>query len=204
MKTRSPHLALAHTYWKGHLRPGDLAIDATCGNGHDTRLLAQLLLEHPDSQIIAFDVQKSALDQTSYLIKATIPESHFARVRLYQMCHADIDHILLPVPPRLIVYNLGYLPGGDKTLTTQTATTLRSLQKAASLLAPGGAISVTCYPGHPEGEKEERAILNWAQELPMTTWQVCHHRWINRPASPSLLWLRSFELQSTSKNLKIS
>jgi hypothetical protein len=189
----SPHLSLAHGYWKALLRAGDIAIDATCGNGHDTAILAQLLLPNPNSLLYGLDVQQSALDKTSLLIRQSIPESHTARVSLYQRCHSEIDRIPLPFPPRLIVYNLGYLPGGDKSITTLTGTTLQSLQKAIFLLAPGGAISVTCYPGHPEGKKEEIAILNWAELLPHAKWQVCHHRWINRSSSPSLLWIRSIE-----------
>ena len=57
--------------------------------------------------------------------------------------------------PKLIVYNLGYLPGSDKLLTTKTSSTLLSVEKALSLIAPNGAISITCYPGHEEGKKEE-------------------------------------------------
>ena len=159
MKKHSPHLFLAHAYWKEHLQPGDIAIDATCGNGHDTLMLAQILLPDPASLLFALDLQQNAIDQTFSLLKRSIPLSHFTRVSLEQRCHCAIDRLPLPIPPRLIVYNLGYLPGGDKTITTQTATTLQSLQKAIHLLAPGGAISVTCYPGHPEGEKEEKAII---------------------------------------------
>ncbi len=188
-KRHSPHLSLAHAYWKELLCAGGIAIDATCGNGHDTMILAELLLTYPESLLFGLDIQQSALNKTSALLQSAIPASHFARVSLHQLCHGNIDRLPLPASPRLIVYNLGYLPGGDKTITTQTPTTLQSLQKAADLLAPHGAISVTCYPGHLEGEKEESAILNWARQLPHAKWQICHHRWVNRQASPSLFWI---------------
>ena len=190
MERFSPHLSLAHAYWKGHLRPGDIAIDATCGNGHDTIELARILLAHPDSLLLGLDVQQTALENTSSLLRSSVPESYIARILLHRRCHADIDLIPLPVPPRLIVYNLGYLPGSDKTITTQTPTTMQSVQKALRLLALGGALSITCYPGHPEGAKEEAAILTWAKNLPSDQWHVCHHCWINRPAAPSLFWVR--------------
>lgn len=183
MEKHSPHLSLAHAYWQEHLRAEDTAIDATCGNGHDTAWLAGHLAS---GLTIGLDLQQCAIDKTASHLRS----GSVGRVALYRMCHADIDRIPLPSPPRLIVYNLGYLPGGDKTIVTQTATTLQSLEKAIHLLAPDGAISATCYPGHPEGEMEEKAILRWAGQLPYAKWQVCHHRWINRAASPSLLWIR--------------
>jgi hypothetical protein len=187
----SAHIILAHTYWKEHLRPGDVAIDATCGNGRDTLMLAQILLECPDSLLIGLDIQPAALEKTALLLKKSLPDSYLSRVLLHRLCHAQIDSIPLPIQPRLIVYNLGYLPGSDKTITTQTPTTLQSLQKGALLLASDGAISITCYPGHPEGEKEELEILAWTQLLNPAKWLVCHHRWVNRSASPSLFWIRS-------------
>ena len=186
---RSPHLLLAHSYWKSHLKPCDIVIDATCGNGHDTVFLAQLILENSNSLLIGLDLQQAALESTLQLLRHSLPDDYLSRILLQRICHSEIDRIPLPHPPRLIVYNLGYLPGGDKNLTTQTSTTLQSLQKALALLAPDGAISVTCYPGHAEGAREELAILNWAQTLPVNEWHVCHHRWINRPAAPSLLWI---------------
>jgi hypothetical protein len=85
------------------------------------------------------------------------------------------------------VYNLGYLPGGDKQATTSSSTTLESLKAAAALIVAGGAISVTCYPGHPAGKVEEQAVLDYAASLPPAEWSCCHHRWTNRKEAPSLL-----------------
>jgi len=191
MQKHSPHLFIAHGYWKKHLEPGDIAIDATCGKGNDTLMLAQILLSTQSGQIFGLDLQQSAIDQTAALLKNNLPDSHFTRISLKLLCHSEIDQLELPASPRLIVYNLGYLPGGDKTITTRTATTLQSLQKALNLIAPDGAISVTCYPGHKEGEHEEKELITWAEKLSSAQWQICHHRWINRRASPSLLWIRS-------------
>ena len=185
----SPHLELAHTYWKGHLRPGDSAIDATCGNGHDLAILANILLEDPSSFLIGLDLQAAALEKSSLLLQKELSKPSFQKVLLHRLCHSKIKEIPLPHPPRLIVYNLGYLPGGDKSVTTQTETTLSSLNAAISILANDGALSIMCYPGHPEGEREEKAILAWAQALDPKRWQVSHHRWLNRPASPSLIWI---------------
>lgn len=185
----SPHLALAHAYWRSHLKPGDLAIDATCGNGHDTHALAKLLLSHPESLLIGLDIQSSALQKTEQLLKQSIPEEHLKKALFQRRCHSEIDQVPIPHPPSLIVYNLGYLPGGDKSVTTQTASTMASIQKAIRLIGERGALSITCYPGHPEGKREEEELLLWAESLPYDKWRVCHHRWLNRKQAPSLLWI---------------
>ena len=189
METHSPHLSLAHGYWKEHLRPGDLAIDATCGNGYDTVALAKLLLEDPNSFLIGLDIQPMALESTSSLLNKELPSLFLQRILLHRLCHSEIRSIPLPHAPRLVVYNLGYLPGADKSLTTQTETTLKSLKEATNLIADDGAISVMCYPGHAEGMREEKAVLGWAEGLDPKKWQVSYHRWLNRPASPTFIWV---------------
>jgi hypothetical protein len=168
-KIYSPHLKLAKQYWKEFLKNGDLAIDATCGNGHDTLFLSDLC------SVIGMDIQSQALENTRALLQK--------EVSLYLLSNEEIDSLPLPYPPRLIVYNLGYLPGGDKSITTQTEKTLISVKKSLELLAPGGALSITCYPGHEEGAREEKALEEWAATLP----SVKHHKW--GPKSPSLLWI---------------
>jgi SAM-dependent methyltransferase len=177
---QSPHLFLAKKYWKEHLSPHDFAVDATCGNGYDTLFLSQLLEK---GEVYAFDIQPKALENT----KAQLPDS--SRVSLFLASHANWDKNTFPKAPRLIVYNLGYLPKGDKQITTLTETTLQSLEKALQLLAPDGAISITCYPGHKEGEKEEAAILEFLSKIPSQQWTICHHRFLNRLHSPSLIWI---------------
>jgi hypothetical protein len=175
----SPHLKLAKEYWREHLKSSDLAIDATCGNGNDTLFLTELCT------VIGLDIQVEALQNTEALLARSE-----RRAILHRLSHEEIDRLPLPHSPHLIVYNLGYLPKGDKSITTQTKTTLISVQKSLELLAPGGALSITCYPGHEEGEKEEKALEEWATLLPSDRWLVAHHKWLNRKKAPSLLWIQ--------------
>jgi hypothetical protein len=170
-----PHLLQAHEYWENHLKPTDLAIDMTVGNGHDTLVLAKLL---PDGYVFGFDIQKKAIEAT----QARVPQAH-----LFHCSHTELKKIPLPTPPRLIVYNLGYLPGGDKSITTQVETTLQSLSKALALLDLGGALSITCYPGHEEGKREEEAVFAWVKGLKGV--RVSVHQWLERERAPSLVWL---------------
>ncbi|MBI3901130.1 MAG: class I SAM-dependent methyltransferase [Chlamydiia bacterium] len=184
----SPHIHFTHFIWKQFLTPNDVVIDATCGNGHDTLYLAKLFLK----KLYAIDIQKNAIEKTQLLLNTHLSKEEKASVELIQMSHEDLDQICLNGFLKLIVYNLGYLPGSDKIVKTNKTSTLTSLQKGISLLETGGALSITCYPNHAEGEEEEIAILEWAKDLPSSCWEVRHHRWINRPSrSPSVLWIQS-------------
>lgn len=167
--------------------PTDTAIDATCGNGHDTLFLAKLRLK----KLFAIDLQPEALKKTENLLESHLSLEERSAIQLVQMSHENIDQLPLNEKPKLIVYNLGYLPGSDKKIKTQKESTLASLKKGSSLLTEGGALSITCYPNHAEGKEEEIAILEWAKELPPTHWEVRYHQWINRPPlSPTVLWLK--------------
>ncbi len=182
------HLDLAHDLWKKIIQAGDIVIDATCGNGYDTLFLAQhAILEGKIGNLIAIDKQAQAIETTKQRLEAAIPQEHLTSIRLLNQCHSSFPADLNPASVTLIVYNLGYLPGGDKALTTLRNTTQQSLTHALLLLRPGGMLSVTCYPGHPEGKEEEETVLRFASQLASHEWSCCHHRWLNRPAAPSLL-----------------
>jgi hypothetical protein len=182
---RSFHLELAKWHWKRHLEPGDVAVDATCGNGHDALFLAKMGL----STLFALDIQATAIEKTGRLLREHLNEEEMQRVVLCRMSHEDLRNVDGMTAPRLIVYNLGYLPGGDKTATTQTESTLASLGSALAVLGKRGAVSITCYPGHGEGMKEEEAVIRFAASLPSDLWEVIHHRKMNRPLAPSLIWI---------------
>lgn len=170
-KVFSPHIKLAHALWSQFLSPTDFAIDATCGNGHDTYVLAGL------ANVVGMDIQKSAIENTAKRLEGR-------SATLHCMCHSRIDE--LGIKPKLVVYNLGYLPGGNKALTTELSTTQVSLQKALRMLDCPGALSIMCYPGHAEGAKEKAWLMEWIETLD-PKWHVIHYTWEDR--SPSLIWI---------------
>lgn len=174
-----PHLSAAHTFWKSLLEETDHALDATCGNGHDTLFLAKLL---PKGKLYALDIQQKAIDNTSSLLEKELGPNH--QVQLLQGCHSCFPPEIKKL--KLIVYNLGYLPGSDKQVKTRVKTTLKSVFKGLILLLEGGALSITCYPGHTEGTEEEMALLNYCQTLPQT-YSFSHSRWEKRATAPSFL-----------------
>lgn len=181
------HLDLAHTYWSQIVQKGDLVIDATSGNGHDTLKLCQLALSIDKGKVYAFDIQSQAIESTDHFLNVHLARELKSRVELRQCCHSTFPVEILLQSIKLIVYNLGYLPGGNKAQTTQIETTMTSLRQALKLLQPGGAISITCYPGHTEGAREQAAILDYSSCLPPQEWSCCHHVWLNRQHAPSLI-----------------
>lgn len=182
---------LAHAYWRQLLVPGNCVIDATCGNGNDTLLLAQIVLQDgATGRIIAMDKQQQALDAARQLLARHLSSERLSHVSFYQQCHSSFPDEIGKESVALIVYNLGYLPGGNKNLTTLSATTIQSLEAVLPLVIPGGMISITCYPGHDAGKLEEEQVMKFAAMLDPQRWSCCHHHWANRRNAPSLLLIQ--------------
>ena len=141
----------AHELLGEALREGDLAIDATAGNGHDVAFLAEQVGN--SGKVYAFDLQKEAIEATARLLK----EKGVENVELHQCGHERMDAVL---PSEVlgqvvaVTFNLGYLPGGDKSVVTQTTTTRMALRLSMDLLRPGGLLVVVAYRGHPGGAEE--------------------------------------------------
>jgi 16S rRNA C1402 N4-methylase RsmH len=140
------------------LPSGGIAIDATAGNGHDTLFLANRV--GPGGTVYAIDIQQSALDRTA----ARLLAAGLSNVELVLGDHAELGQ-LLPETIRgrvqAIMFNLGYLPGGNQQLVTRPERTLLALEGAQEFLAPGGILSVLAYRGHPGGAEETKAVRRW-------------------------------------------
>ncbi len=188
------HRDLAHHYWSLCVEKGDTVIDATCGNGKDTLMLAKLALDLSQGSLFALDIQEIAIQKTGQLLEKNLSSDEYQHCHFVQGCHSVFPAEIKAETVKLVVYNLGYLPGGSDPLTTQFETTLTSIQKAMALVMWGGVISITCYPGHPEGKVEEDGILAFVAGLDPVEWSCCHHRWLNRRAAPSLFLLQKSSL----------
>lgn len=175
---------LAQTLLGKYLREGDRAIDATLGNGHDTLFLARSVGE--DGRVYGFDIQQSALDNTWLRLDQA---GLAGRVSLYHAGHESMTIQLsasLHGQIRVVMFNLGYLPGGDRQRTTTVVTTLSAVQQALLFLAPGGLLSVMAYTGHPGGREEVEAVKAWAHGLPGPPWHVTVQ---SSPGAGAPVWL---------------
>ena len=156
-------------------------MDGTAGNGRDTLFLAQLA--GGSGKVWAFDIQAQALSNTAGLLRENGVEE---RVELIAASHADLaDYVREPL--NAAMFNFGYLPGGDKTVTTKADSSVRAMQAAAALLAEGGLLTAVVYSGHPAGLAEAAAIEQWAAALPQEQYQVLHYRFTNQRNHPPQL-----------------
>lgn len=159
-----PLTAVAHDAVAAALFDGAKAIDATMGNGNDTVFLAQQV--GPNGSVIAFDIQSAAVATTACRIEQA---GVAARVELRLQGHQEM---LAAVPTswlgavNAVMFNLGYLPGGDKTCVTQATTTCQALGNAIELLATSGRLSILLYRHHAGADPEVSAVMQWLGDLP--------------------------------------
>ncbi len=187
-----------------------LVVDATAGNGHDTVVLAEALARAGGGRLLVCDVQRLALDRSRERLKAALSSWHgWDLLSSDEPCWRAVRREPRPEPAAdamgaelavewhlrdqaelleglargsasLVVFNLGYLPGGDKQVVTTAGGTMRALVAAERAVRAGGTVSATIYPGHDEGRREEEAVLDHASGLPQGEWSVHHVRWLNQ------------------------
>ena len=169
-----------------YVKPGDTVLDATCGNGHDTLALAKL----EPGKLCAFDVQPGAVSNT----RRHLEENGYGKSLLdgrfivEQLSHEDLSSRFkypdMPAQVNAAVFNLGYLPGGDKSIATRAGSTLTAVQSAMDLLSKDGIICITMYSGHPEGREEKQALLAFAQSLDSRIWHTAYVSMPNQKNDP--------------------
>lgn len=190
--TRTLHMSIpsiletAHRLAGRAVSKGGLAIDATVGNGHDTLFLARTV--GAEGRVVGFDIQRAALKETRRRVGAEAPD---VSLTLVQAGHETMAEHL---PTRdageveAVMFNLGYLPGGDHSVTTEPETTCRALDASLNLLRPGGVVTVVAYPGHEGGKKETQAVESWVSTRPEDCYQAVTYQLTNQPNDPPRLY----------------
>jgi len=158
----------AHTFLAEVINQNDIVIDATMGNGHDTEFLALYC-----DNVFAFDIQQQAIDATH---KRLEPRGLSSLVTTILDSHENVDKYVTK-PIKAAIFNLGYLPGSDKTIITKPDSTILALDKISKMMVCGGRIAITIYPGHEGGQQESNAVSCWAKNLDMMHFHVavCHN-----------------------------
>lgn len=182
-RTTENAVSTVHRLVRDVVRPGDVVVDATVGNGWDTQLLAQCV--GSSGIVYGFDVQQIALD-----VARTRLDVNAQNVNLILSGHETmLEHI--PTQHhghvRAVTFNLGYLPGGEKTVTTKVDTTLQALGKALRILAPGGLITIVCY-SHPEGLAEMQAVQAMLVSLPQDEYSCLRTEFFNQQGNPPVVF----------------
>ncbi|MBD0408331.1 class I SAM-dependent methyltransferase [Bacillus sp. 1021] len=169
---------------KSAAQEGDITVDATMGNGHDTYFLAGLVGE--TGHVHAFDIQADALAKT----KERLGAAFSPRVTLHHKSH---DQIKASLPKEAhghvacAVFNLGYLPGGDKSITTNGRSTISAIEQLLELLKENGLIVLVVYHGHPEGKTEKNALLKYCENLDQEKVRVLSYGFLNQRNDPPFI-----------------
>lgn len=164
-----------------------MAVDATCGRGRDALVLARLVL-HPDrmGRVHALDVHPQALSSTQALLREHLDDVQLRHVHLHHADHAEMAHHVdvSGVGVRLVLFNLGYLPGAKEDGCTSASTTCKALEASQDMLVEGGAVVITTYVGHEGGAAEDVAVREWMEARDAMVWTTGGWRFANRVDAP--------------------
>jgi predicted methyltransferase len=164
------------------LKPGDIAVDCTVGNGHDTAYLASLVGE--SGHVYGFDIQEQALANT----KGRLVEQNLdKRVTLFHSGHEEVRSFI-PIDKvknlKAAIFNLGYLPGGDKSIVTKSTSTLAAVSALLDIMPTGGTIVLVIYHGHEEGKTEKNSVLSFVEQIDQRHAHVVKYEFINQANNP--------------------
>ncbi len=173
-------LQYSHQLLSDCINTGDYVIDATIGNGNDTLFLAELVGE--TGTVYGFDIQQAAVDKTE---KRLQQNNMMQQTSLSLLSHEHVDQVIQPETViSAAVFNLGYLPRGDKSVTTKPQTTITAIKKILPLLKSGGRIVLVVYDGHAEGKVEKDALLSFVRQLPQEDFSVLYYAFLNQRNHP--------------------
>ncbi|MDM8533684.1 class I SAM-dependent methyltransferase [Clostridiaceae bacterium HSG29] len=176
-------LGLSKEYMDKKMKKALVVVDATMGNGFDTCYLRSKL----DSKgfLYAFDIQKTAIENTK---KRLIEKNIYSNVLLINDSHAEFKKYI-DKDVDLIIYNLGYLPKGDKNISTSSESTLISIKSGMDILNYEGLIIVTIYPGHLEGKKEFDVISEFLKTVDQKKFEIMKMEFYNHINNPPVLFI---------------
>ena len=161
-----------------HLKEGDTVVDFTMGNGNDTLFLSKAVGE--SGKVYAFDIQPQALESSRGLLERENAPKNYT---LILDSHSNVkDYVSEKIC--IGMFNLGFLPGGDKSITTKRDTTMVAIEAAIDLLDADGALLIAVYPGHEEGTIEGNLIDEFLATLDRKQLCACKFKIVNSPTSP--------------------
>ncbi|MCF7925210.1 MAG: class I SAM-dependent methyltransferase [Candidatus Izimaplasma sp.] len=173
-------VTFAHTLAKKQINQDSVVVDATCGNGYDTLFLAQL-----SNHVYGFDIQDMAIKNTEALLLG----HNIHHVKLIKDSHTNIKNYVKDKID-LAMFNLGYLPGGDKSITTHAESTLKAIDSLLEQLNEKGMILIVIYVGHIAGKEESRQLIPYFEALPKKIYYITMHHIINHPMSPYVISIK--------------
>lgn len=174
-------LSLVHHYLEQFIQPGNFVIDATAGNGRDTVFLCGLV--GGEGRVLALDIQEQAVKNTKKRLADTgweqtgevVLDSHANMARYAQLGTVDC-----------IVFNLGWLPGGDHTIFTHAESTIAAIEAGLTLLRAGGLMCISIYYGGESGYAERDTLLEYFRTVDPKQYTVLVTQFANRTGDPPI------------------
>ncbi|PKR78148.1 16S rRNA (cytosine(1402)-N(4))-methyltransferase [Halalkalibacillus sediminis] len=170
-------IPLAHSILEESLREGDIVVDATLGNGHDSLFLSKIVRK--EGAVYGFDIQEEAILQSKKLFQ----QEDAQNIYTFNIGHENAADLLKQKEVESIdgvIFNLGYLPGGDHTVTTLSRTTIIAFNDLFELLKPNKYIVFVVYPGHEQGNHESDSLVSHLSKIPAKDADIAKYQMVNR------------------------
>ncbi|MBO5743743.1 MAG: class I SAM-dependent methyltransferase, partial [Clostridia bacterium] len=149
------------------------------GNGNDTLKLCKKVGK--TGKVFAFDIQDKAIEETKKLVF----ENGFTNAQIIKDSHEFMDKYVHE-KVRAVIFNLGYLPGGDHKLQTKGETTIEAIKKALDLICDDGFIAIMIYHGKNSGTEEKLMLTDFLKTIDHKKYTVTLHDFFNRPNNPPI------------------
>ena len=172
---------LAKEIMNEKLNEGNIAIDATVGNGYDTLFIAERIGE--TGKVYGFDIQEKAIINTKEKLKEN---GYWQRALIIKDSHENMNKYIKEKVD-FIIFNLGYLPGGNHNITTKFDTTIKAIKKSLNLLNRNGILLMVLYYGHENGKIEKEKVINFLESLDQKYFDVLMFNFINQKNNPPIL-----------------
>ncbi|MCC5909868.1 MAG: class I SAM-dependent methyltransferase [Clostridiaceae bacterium] len=174
----------AHIAIESKIQKGSVVIDATLGNGYDTLFLYNIVGN--EGKVFSFDIQVQSLQNTEALL-----QKHNLQHSSITLIHDGHENIKKYVNERIdaAMFNLGYLPKGNKDIITKPDTTIKAISTVLELLNRGGIISIVIYYGHKGGIHEKNCVLDYIETLTYEEYTVLQCDYINHENNPPVVLL---------------
>ena len=180
MRNKFQITEFCHHFLEEYIGENDVCIDATAGNGNDTEFLCRKVGKN--GRVYAFDVQEAAINHTRERLQAA---GFLERAHLILDGHEHMSrHVKEEVSA--VLFNFGYLPGGDHRIATKKVTSLAAVEEGLKLLKVGGIMNLCIYSGGDTGYEERDALLAYLKELDTKKWLVIVSSYFNRRNDPPL------------------
>ncbi|ASK62906.1 16S rRNA (cytosine(1402)-N(4))-methyltransferase [Virgibacillus phasianinus] len=177
-------IQFSHYLMEEAVNKGDTVIDATCGNGHDTVFLSEIVGEN--GHVFGFDIQEQAIEHT----KENLAVHKITNATIIKDSHSNaIHHLTVDQLTSLggAIFNLGYLPGSDKGIVTKSESTILAIEGILSHLKENGIVVLVVYHGHEGGDIEKRNILEYVHQLNQKQYNVLYYGFINQKNTPPFI-----------------